>query len=165
MLKIGCGLDKFQWTDFFKLMEDTITYTGIQILIIIKRETDSIRRKSPPNNEHYAENEVENYTNEWIKEQDELETDFTRGSKSCQPRCREQFPTLRPKQMNDDLIDYYLQNQSKDIKKFIKQIDFRYTDLEDEELITFIDMIIDSRDVYSQHNLIWARQSKSFMLL
>ena len=145
MPKIGCGLDKLQWTDVFKLIQDTFIYSGIQIQIIAKRET--IGRNPSPNNEHYVENEVENYTNEWTEERDELETDFTRDSKSCQPPCGEQFPILRSKQLNDDLIDYYLQYQSEDIRNFIKQFDFRYTDLEDEELVTLIDMIIDSRDV------------------
>ena len=92
-----------------------------------------------------------NYTNEWTKERDELETDFTRGSESCQPPCTEKFPILSPKQLNDDLTEYYLQYQSEDIKNLIKQFDFRYTDLEDEKLVTLIDMIIDSREVYSQH--------------
>ena len=63
----------------------------------------------------------------------------------------EQFPILRPKELNNDLIDYYLQYQPQEIKDFIKQFDFQYTDLEDEELVLLIDMIIDSRDVYSQH--------------
>ena len=151
MPKIGCGLDKLQWTDVFKLLQDTFTYSGIQIQIISKRETDSIKRNPSPNSEHYVENEIENYTNEWSKERDELVTDFTRDSKSCQPPCTEQIPTLRSKQLNDDPIDYYLQYQSEDIKNLIKQFDFRYTDVEDEELVTLIDMIIDSRDVYSQH--------------
>ena len=35
----------------------------------------------------------------------------------------------------------------------MKQFDFRYTDLEDEELVTLIVIIIDSRDVFSQHKL------------
>ena len=38
MPKIGCGLDKFQWTDVFKLIQDTFTYSGIQIQIITKKE-------------------------------------------------------------------------------------------------------------------------------
>ena len=109
MPKIGCGLDKLQWTDVFKLTQDTVTYSGIQIQIITNRETDSITRNPSSNNEHYVENELKNYTNEWNNEQDELETDFTRDSKSCQPPCNEQFPILRPKQLNDDLIDYYPQ--------------------------------------------------------
>ena len=151
MPKIGCGLGKLQWTDVFKLIQDTFTYCGIQIQIVTKKETDSIRRNPSSYNEHYTENEVGNYTNKWTSERDELETDFTKDSKSCQPPCTEQFPILRSKQLNDDLIDYCLQYQSKDIKNLINQFDFRYTDLEDGELITLIDLIIDSRDVYSQH--------------
>ena len=151
MQKIGCGLDKLHWTDVFKLIQDTFTYSGIQIQIITKRDTDSIRRHPSSNNKHYIENELEKYTNEWTEEQDELETDFTRDSRSCQPHCTEQFPILRPKQLNDDLIDYYLQYQSEDIKNLIEQFDFSYTDLEDEELVSLIDMIIDSENVYSQH--------------
>ena len=151
MPKIGCGLDKLQWTDVFKLIQNTFTYSVIQIQIITKRGTDSIRRNPSPNNEHYVKDEVENYTNEGTKERDELETAFTGDSKSFQPPCTEQFPILRPKQLNDDLIDYYLQHPSEDIKHLVKQFDFGYTDLEDEELVTLIDMIIDSRDVYSQH--------------
>ena len=85
MPKIGCGLDKLQWIDVFILIQDTFTYSGIQIQIITKRETDSIRGNRSFNNEHYVENEVEYYTNEWNKERDELKTDSTRGSKSCQP--------------------------------------------------------------------------------
>ena len=80
-----------------------------------------------------------------------METDFTKDSKSCQPPCTEQFPVPRSKQLKDDLIDYFLQYQSEDIKNLIKQFDFRYTDLEDEELVSLIDMIIDARDVNSQH--------------
>ena len=87
MPKIGCGLHKLQWTDVFKLLLDTFTYYGIQIQLITKRETDSIRRNPSSNNEHYVEKEVENYTNERIKELDELETEFTKDSKSCQWPC------------------------------------------------------------------------------
>ena len=116
-----------------------------------KRETDSQRRNPSSNNEHYVEKEVKNYTNELTKERDERETDFTRDSKSCQPPCTEQFLILRPNQLNDDLIDYYLEYQSNDIKILIKQFDFQYTDLEDEELVILIDMIKDSTDVYSHH--------------
>ena len=110
-----------------------------------------MRRNPSSNNKHCVENEEETYTNEWTKKRDELQTDFSRDSKSCQPPCSEQFRILRPKETNNDLIDYYLQNQSKDIKNVIRKFDSRYTDLEDEELVTLIDMIINHRDVYSQH--------------
>ena len=38
--RIGYGLDKLQWIDVFKLIQDTFTYSGIQIQIITKLETD-----------------------------------------------------------------------------------------------------------------------------
>ena len=106
--KIGCGLDELQWTDVFELIEDIFTYSGIQIQIITNREADSIWRKLSSNNKPYVDKEVESYTNEWTNERDELETDFNRDSKSCQPRCTEQFPILRPEQLDNDLVDYYL---------------------------------------------------------
>ena len=40
MPKIKCGLDNFQWIDVFKLIQDTFTYSGIQIQTITKRETE-----------------------------------------------------------------------------------------------------------------------------
>ena len=83
--KIVSGLDKLQWTDVFKLIQDTFTNYGIQIQIITTRETDSIRGNFSFNNEHYVENQLDNYTSEWTKERDELETELTRDSKSCQP--------------------------------------------------------------------------------
>ena len=63
----------------------------------------------------------------------------------------EQFPILWPKDLNGDLIDYYLQYQPQEMEDSIERFNFRYSDLEDEELVLLIDMIIDSRDVYSQH--------------
>ena len=134
----------------FKLIQDTFTSSGIQIQIVTRRETDSIRTSPSPNDEHSAEHEGEKYTNEWIRGKDELETDLTRDSKFCQPPCSEQFPVLTPRQLNEDLIDYYLQYQSQDIRNFTKQFVLQYTDPEDEELVTIIDMIIDCRSVYSQ---------------
>ena len=123
--KIGCGLDKLQWTDVFKIIQDTFTYSGVQIQIITRRETDSIRLNPSSSNKHYIENEGENSTNEWTREPEELEIYFTRDSKPSQPPCSEQFPTLKPKQFNDVLIEYNLQYQSKDIRDFIIQFDFR----------------------------------------
>ena len=49
------------------------------------------------------------------------------------------------------MIDYYLHYQPEEIKEYVKKFDFRYTDLQDEELVVLIDMLIDAADVYSQH--------------
>ena len=123
---------------------------------------------TPTKSENYIEDEIDNYTNEWTKEKNELETDFTKDSKTCQPPCKEQLTILRPKELNNDLIEYYLQYQPQEIKDFMKQFDFKYTDLEDEELVMLIDMIIDSRDEYSHsHNTksILVKPNRSFTSL
>ena len=60
----------------------------------------------------------------------------------------EQFVELRTKEDNDALIEYYLQYQREEIKEYVKKFDFRYTDLQDEELVVLIDMLIDAADVY-----------------
>ena len=110
---------RLQWVDVFKPIKDTFTYFGIQIQIITNRETDSIERNPSTKTKHYFENEVQNYTNEWTEGRDELETEITIDSKSRQRPSTEHFPTLIPKQLKDNLIDYYLQYQSQNIKNLI----------------------------------------------
>ena len=65
--------------------------------------------------EFYADDEIKRYSEEFLLENCELETDFTKDSKSCQPTCDEQFPVLCEKGHNDRLIDHYLQYQQKEI--------------------------------------------------
>ena len=80
-----------------------------------------------------------------------METDFTIDAKSCQPDCDEQFPILRPKEQNEALIEHYLQYQPKQLIDYVKQFDFQYSDIFDNEMPLLIDMLIDSKDVYSLH--------------
>ena len=63
--------------------------------------------------EFYAEDEIERYSEEFYLDENDLETDFTKDSKSCQPLCDEQFPILREKSPNNRLIEHYLQYQPK----------------------------------------------------
>ena len=93
----------------------------------------------------------ERESEEFLWEKRELETDFTKDSKSCQPTCDEQFPVLREKDHNNRLIDHYLQYQPKEVINYLKEFDFQYSDITDEEIIRLIDMLVDARDVYSQH--------------
>ena len=80
-----------------------------------------------------------------------METDFTGDAKSCQPDCDKQFPILRPKEQNEALIEHYLQYQTKELIDYVKQFDFQYSDITDNEMTLLIDMLIDSKDVYSLH--------------
>ena len=55
------------------------------------------------------------------------------------------------KETIDRLIEFYLQYQPKELVDYIKEFNFQYSDISDEEMTLLIDMLIDSRDVYSQH--------------
>ena len=81
----------------------------------------------------------------------DLETDFTRDAKSCQPTCDEQFPTFREKDYKIQLIEHYLHYHPKELVQYVKEFDFQFSDITDEEVTLLIDMLIDSKDVYSQH--------------
>ena len=60
------------------------------------------------------------------------------------------------------MIDYYLQYQPEEIKQYVKKFDYRYTDLQDIELVILIDMLIDAADVYSQHKFDVRRVRQKF---
>ena len=100
--------------------------------------------------EEVKEGDIDYYMEQFANGTEELETDFAKDAKSFKP-CTEQFVELRTKEDNDALIDYYLQYQREEIKEYVKKFDFRYTDLQDEELVVLIDLLIDAADVYSQH--------------
>ena len=74
----------------------------------------------------------------------------------------EQFPVLREKDHNDQLIDHYLQNQPKELINYVKEFDFQYSDFTDEEMILPIDMLVDARDVYSQHKFDVSKTRQKF---
>ena len=101
--------------------------------------------------EFYAEDEIDRYSEEFHLNEGELGTDFTSDAKSCQPDCDEQFPVLRSKEQNEALIEYYLQYQPIELIDYVRQFDFQYSDITDNEMTLLIDMLIDSKDVYSLH--------------
>ena len=101
--------------------------------------------------EFYAEDEIDRYSEEFHLNKRDLETDFTSDAKSCQPDCDEQFPILCPKEQNEALIEHYLQYQPKELVDYAKEFDFQYSDITDNEMTLLIDMLIDSKDVYSLH--------------
>ena len=80
-----------------------------------------------------------------------METDFTSDARPCQQDCDERFLILRPKEQNEDLIEHYLQYQPKELIDYVEQFDFQYSDITDNEMTFLIDMLIDSKDVYSLH--------------
>ena len=63
----------------------------------------------------------------------------------------QKIPNLRPKEENEALIEHYLQYQPKELIDYVKQFDFQYLDITDNEMTVLIDVLIDSKDVYSLH--------------
>ena len=149
--KLGCGLDQMNWQEVVKLLRDIFAYADVQLVVYTLEENGVHGLSAEGDAEFYADDEIERYCEEFLLENRELETDFTRDSKSCQPTCDEQFPDNREKDHNDRFIDHCLQYQPKEITNYVKEFDFRYSDITDEEMILLIDMLVDARDVYSQH--------------
>ena len=149
--KLGCGLDQMNWLEDVNLLRDIFVYADVQLVVYTLEENGVHALSAEGDAEFYADDEIDRYTEEFLLENREQETDFTKDSKSCQPTCDEKFPVLREKDHNDRLIDHYLQYQPKELINYVKEFDFQYSDITDEELILLFDMLVDARYVYSQH--------------
>ena len=160
--KIGCGLDQMNWQDVVKLLRKIFAYSDIQIVVYSIDEHAIHAMSTEGDPEFYAEDEIDRYSEEFHLNERELETDFTSDAKSCQPVCDEQFPVLRPKEQNEALIEHYLQYQPKELIDYVKQFDFQYSDITDNEMTLLIDMLIDSKDVNSLHKFDVGRTRQKF---
>ena len=150
--KIGCGLDQKNSQEVVKLLRDIFAHSNIRIVVYTLEENGVHALSSEGDPDFYSNDEIERYSEEFYLNDKDLETDFTRDAKSCQPTCDEQFPTFREKDYNNHLIEHYLQYQPKELVQYVKEFDFQFSDITDEEMTPLIDMLIDSKDVYSQHN-------------
>ena len=139
------------WPEVVKLLRDIFAYAYVQIVVYTLEEIGVHALSAEGDPEFYADDEIERYSEEFFLENRELKADFIKSFKSCQPTCDEQFPILRERDHNNRLIDHYLQYQPKEFIDYVKEFDFQYSDITDEGMILLIDMVIDARDVYSQH--------------
>ena len=160
--KLGCKLDQMNWQEVVKLLRDIFAYADVQFVVYTLEEDGVYALSAEGDAEFYADDELEKYSEEFLLENRELETDFTRDSKSCQPTCDEQFLVLREKDHNNRLIDHYLQYQPKELINYVKEMDIQYSDITEEEMILLIDMLVDSRDAYSQHKIDVGKTRQNF---
>ena len=149
MPKLGCGLDQMIWQEVVKLLRDIFAYADVQIVVYTLEKNGVYALSAEGDADFYANDEIERLSEEFLLENRELETDFTKDS--CQPTCDEQFPVLRGKDHNNRLIDHYLQYQPMQLINYVKEFDFQYSDITDEGKILLIDILVDARDVFSQH--------------
>ena len=113
--KLGCGLDQMNWQEVVKLLRDIFAYADVRT-VVYTLEANGVHALSTEDDaEFYADDDIERYSEEFLLENRELEADFTKDSKPCQPTYDEQFPVLRDKDHNNPLLDHYLQYQPKEL--------------------------------------------------
>ena len=142
--KKSCGLDQMNWQQIVKLLRDVFAYSDIHVVVYTLESHGVHAMSSEGDPDFYAEDEIDRYSDEFYLDEKDLETDFTKDSKFCQPPCDEQLPLLREKDLNNRLIEHYLQYQPKELVDYLKEFDFQYSDITDEEMTLLIDMLLDS---------------------
>ena len=147
--KLGCGLDQMNWQEVVKLLRDIFAYADVQTVVYTLEENGVHALSAEGDAEFYADDEIERYSEEFLLENHELETNFTKYSKSCQRPVSSNSQSFA-KDHNNRLIDHYLQYQPRELINYVKEFDFQYSDITDEEMILLIDMLVDARDVNSQ---------------
>ena len=108
-----------------KLLPDIFAYANVQAVVISFDENRVHVITAEGDAEIYADDEIERSSEKIFHENRELETDFTKDYKSCQPTCDKEFSALREKKHKTGLIDHYLQYQSKEHTNFVKEYNFR----------------------------------------
>ena len=150
------------WQEVVKLLRDIFAYSKIRLVVYTLEENGVHALSSEGEPDFYADDEIERYSEEFYLNDKYLETDLIRDAKCCQPTCDEQFPTFREKDYNNQLIEHYLQYQPKELVQYVKEVDFQFSDITDEEMTLLIDILIDSRDVYSQHKFDVGKSRQKF---
>ena len=81
--KLGCGLDQMNWQEVVKLPRDIFAYADVQLVVYTLEENGVYALSAEGDAEFSADDEIERYSEEFLLENRELETDFTKDSKSC----------------------------------------------------------------------------------
>ena len=127
--KIGCGLDQMNSQEVVKQLRDIFVYSNIRIVVYTLEENGVHALSSEGDPDFYAEEEIERYSEEFYLNDKDLETDFSRDAKSCEPTGDEQCPTFREKDYNNQLIEHYLQYQPKELVQYVKEFDFQFSNI------------------------------------
>ena len=157
-----CPLDHKNWQEVLKLLRDIFAQTDVQFVVYTLEQIGVHAMSSEGDADSHADDEMEPHSESIFMKNRELENDFTKHSKSCQPFCEEQFPVLAEYDHNNRLSDHYRQYQPKERTKYAKDLNFRYSDISDDKKILPIDTLVDARDIYSQHNFLVGKTRQKF---
>ena len=72
------------------------------------------------------------------------------------------FSHLSEEDYNIQLVEHYLQYQPKQLVQYVKEFDFQFSDITDEEMTLLIDMLNDSKNVYLQHKFDVGKSRQKF---
>ena len=75
--KLHCGLDQLNWQEVVKLLRDIFAYAEVQFVVYILEENEVHALSAERNAEFYADDAIEQYSEEFLPDNRELETDFT----------------------------------------------------------------------------------------
>ena len=152
MHNFGYGLDQLNWQEFAKLLRDVFAKVDVQIMVYTLEENGIHAMFAKGDAKLYADDEIERYSSQFSVEKRELETDFTEDTESCQTTRDQQFPffATKNKDHNNPIIDHYLQYEPKEHTNYVEELDFRYSDITDDEMIFLIDMFILSTKLSSK---------------
>ena len=131
----GCGLEQTDSQDIVKLLYSIFLYSNVQIAVYTLKENGSHAMSAEGVAEFNTDNEIERYSEEFVLKNRELEKDFTKDSKACQPTCDEHLPLFCKKDHSNWLNENYLRNQPKDFTNFVEEFDFQYPNITNEQII------------------------------
>ena len=94
------------WQEVVKLLRDLFAHSDIDAVVYTLESHGVHTMSSGGDLEFYADDETEWYSEELCLDEKDLEADFTKDSKSCQPPSDEQFPILREMDLNDRLVEH-----------------------------------------------------------
>ena len=99
--KLGCRLYQTNWQEVVKLLRDIFVYADVQIVVHTLEENGVHALFAEGDAEFYVDDEMDSFSEQFLLISRELETDFTKDSKSCQRTSDEQFPVLRETNHNN----------------------------------------------------------------
>ena len=122
MPKLGSGLDQTNWQEVVKRLRDIFAYADVQIVVYTPEENGVHTISAEGDAEFYGDDEVERYSEEFVLENRELETDFTTESKSCNQPVRSNSQSFAGKITTIDSLITILNTSQRNSQATLKNL-------------------------------------------
>ena len=98
-----------------KLLRDIFVYADVQIVVYIFAENARHAMSAKGDAKFYTDENAKWCSEDFLWENCEFKTDYTKESESCEPTSEEQFPVFCEKDHSNRFMEHYLQYQPKDL--------------------------------------------------